>query len=84
MTKKDSTNRVVVNLCDYVRRLRQNLSRNILSTLYMKMVSTSSVMSKIIGWGGVTFPPLQKSVIKIQTREWLEKTHKSVLLTNDT
>ena len=38
-----------------------------------------------IHWGsGVTFPPLQKSVIKIQTREWLEKTHKSVLLTNDT
>ena len=33
--------------------------------------------------GGLTFPSLQTSVIKIQTREWLEKTHKSVLSTNN-
>ena len=31
--------------------------------------------------GGLTFPPLQKSVIKIQTLEWLQKMHKSVRIT---
>ena len=32
--------------------------------------------------GGLTFPPLQKSVIKIQTREGLQKVHKSQRITN--
>ena len=32
--------------------------------------------------GGLTFPPLQKSVIKIQTREGLQKMHKSARITN--
>ena len=32
--------------------------------------------------GGLTFRPLQKSLIKIQTRKWLEKMTKSMILTN--
>ena len=32
--------------------------------------------------GGLTFPPLKKSVVKIQTRECLQKMHKSLRITN--
>ena len=32
--------------------------------------------------GGLTFPPLKKSVVKIQTREYLQKMHKSLRITN--
>ena len=71
----------------------QKMHKSLRITNHIKYVTICSlkhikfnkyICKKISSVGGVTFPPLQTSVIKIQTREWLEKTHKSILLTNHT